>query len=108
MKIRFILLAIALAVLPLPSQAQIKVDMNNMTWLRYTPEQKTFVRYWMSGYYSAAANMPVLNYKRFQANSAKLAAFCGMNICRAARLLAAEIVRRHSQHDKAVLAIPRP
>jgi len=82
MKIKFILLAIALAALPLPSQAQIKVDMNNMTcgdWLGYTPEQQTFVRYWMSGYYSAAANMPVLNYKRFQANSAKLAAFCKKN-----------------------------
>lgn len=82
MKRKCILLAIALAALPLPSQAQLKVDMNNMTcgdWLGYTPEQQAFVRYWLSGYYSAAANMPLLNYKRFQANSAKVAAFCKKN-----------------------------
>jgi len=82
MKTRFILLAVALTALPLPSQAQVKVDMSNMTcgdWLGYTPEQQNFVRYWLSGYYSAAANMPVLNYKRLQANTAKLAAFCKKN-----------------------------
>jgi acid stress chaperone HdeB len=82
MKIKFVLLALALATLPLPSQAQVKVDMSNMTcgdWLGYTPEQQNFVRYWLSGYYSAAANMPVLNYKRLQANTAKLAAFCKKN-----------------------------
>ncbi len=82
MKIKFALLVLALATLPLPSQAQVKVDMSNMTcgdWLGYTPEQQNFVRYWLSGYYSAAANMPVLNYKRLQANTAKLAAFCKKN-----------------------------
>jgi uncharacterized membrane protein YjdF len=82
MKIKFILLAAVLATVPLPSQAQVKVDMSNMTcgdWLGYTPEQQNFVRYWLSGYYSAAANMPVLNYKRLQANTAKLAAYCKKN-----------------------------
>ncbi len=82
MKTKCILVALTLVAVPLPSQAQIKVDMNNMTcgdWLGYTPEQQNFVRYWMSGYYSAAANMPVLNLKRLQANTAKLAAYCKKN-----------------------------
>ncbi|MGB8044374.1 MAG: HdeA/HdeB family chaperone [Pseudolabrys sp.] len=63
----------------LPSAAQIRVDMNNMTcgnWLGYSPENREFVRYWMSGYYNAAANSNILNYDRLQNNSAKVAAYC--------------------------------
>ena len=63
----------------LPSSAQIRVDMNNMTcgnWLGYSPENREFVRYWMSGYYNAAANSNILNYDRLQNNSAKVAAYC--------------------------------
>ena len=62
-----------------PSVAQISVDMNQITcggWLGYSPEQRDFVRFWMSGYYNAAANSNVLNYDRFQANSAKVTAYC--------------------------------
>jgi len=47
--------------------AQISVDMNQITcegWLGYTPEQRDFVRFWMSGYYNAAANSNVLNDDR--------------------------------------------
>jgi len=53
-----------------PSVAQITVDMNQITcggWLGYSPEQRDFVRFWMSGYY-------VLNYDRFQSNSGKITA----------------------------------
>ena len=67
---------------PLPSAAQIRVDMNNMTcgnWLGYSPENREFVRYWMSGYYNAAANSSVLNYDRLQRNSAKVLAYCKKN-----------------------------
>jgi hypothetical protein len=63
----------------LPSVAQIRVDMNNMTcgnWLGYSPENREFVRFWMSGYYNAASNSNVLNYDRMQKNSAKVAAYC--------------------------------
>ncbi|MGA7013915.1 MAG: HdeA/HdeB family chaperone [Pseudolabrys sp.] len=63
----------------LPSSAQIRVDMNNMTcgnWLGYSPENREFVRYWMSGYYNAAANSNILNYDRLQNNSAKVAEYC--------------------------------
>jgi len=65
-----------------PSVAQISVDMNQITcggWLEYSPEQRDFVRFWMSGYYNAAANSNVLNYDRFQRNSAKIAAYCKKN-----------------------------
>lgn len=62
-----------------PSLAQINVDMNQITcggWLGYSPEQRDFVRFWMSGYYNAAANSNVLDYDRLQRNSAKVMAYC--------------------------------
>ena len=65
-----------------PSVAQISVDMNQITcegWLGYSPEQRDFVRFWMSGYYNAAANSSVLNYDRLQRNSAKVLAYCKKN-----------------------------
>jgi hypothetical protein len=65
-----------------PSIAQISVDMNQITcggWLGYNPEQRDFIRFWMSGYYNAAANSNVLNYDRFQNNSAKITAYCKKN-----------------------------
>ena len=71
--------AILLVAASLPSAAQFSVDMNNMTcgsWLGYSPENRDFVRFWMSGYYNAAANSNILNYDRSQKNSAKVAAYC--------------------------------
>lgn len=64
------------------SMAQITVDMNQVScgrWLGYNPEERDFVRFWMSGYYNAAANSSVLNYERFQKNSAKIVAYCKKN-----------------------------
>jgi acid stress chaperone HdeB len=61
------------------SMAQITVDMNQITcgrWLGYSPEDRDYVRFWMSGYYNAAANSSVLNYERFQKASAKITAYC--------------------------------
>ncbi len=63
----------------LQSAAQISVDMNQITcgsFIGYTPDVRDFVRFWMSGYYNAAANSNVLNYDRFQKNSAKVTAYC--------------------------------
>ena len=71
--------AILLIAGSLPSAAQIRVDMNNMTcgnWLGYSRENQDFVRFWMSGYYNAAANSKVMSYDRMQRNSAKVAAYC--------------------------------
>ncbi len=62
-----------------PSAAQISVDMNQITcgsFLGYSPDVRDFVRSWMSGYYNAAANNNVLNFDRFQKNSAKVTAYC--------------------------------
>jgi uncharacterized membrane protein YjdF len=64
------------------SVAQISVDMNQITcgrWLGYSADEREFVRFFMSGYYNAAANNNVLNYDRFQKNSAKVAAYCKKN-----------------------------
>jgi acid stress chaperone HdeB len=63
----------------LPSAAQVNVNMNDMTcrdWLGYSPESQNLVRFWMSGYYNAAANSNVLDYDRLQRNSAKVMAYC--------------------------------
>jgi hypothetical protein len=62
-----------------PSAAQFSVDMNQITcgsFLGYSPDIQDFVRFWMSGYYNAAANSNILNYDRFQSNSAKVTAYC--------------------------------
>jgi acid stress chaperone HdeB len=70
---------VVLAALSAPAGAQIKLDMNKVTcgdWLGYGPEERDFVRFFMSGYYSAAANSDVLDYNRLQKNSRKVMAFC--------------------------------
>jgi hypothetical protein len=64
------------------SMAQITVDMNQITcgsYLGYSQSDRDFVRFFMSGYYNAAANSNVLNYERFQKNSAKITAYCKKN-----------------------------
>ena len=66
----------------LPAGAQIVVDMNAVTcrdYLSYSPENQHFVRSWLSGYYNAAGNSNVLNYQRFQKNTARVTAFCKKN-----------------------------
>jgi hypothetical protein len=62
--------------------AQIAVDMNQIAcgqYLKYSQDDRDFIRFFMSGYYNAAANSNVLNYERFQKNSAKIAAYCKKN-----------------------------
>ena len=62
-----------------PGVAQISLDMNQITcrdFLSYTPENQELVRFWLSGYYNAAANSNVLNYDQMQKNSAKVLAHC--------------------------------
>jgi acid stress chaperone HdeB len=80
MKYSVLIIAATLSgVAALPTAAQVNVNMNQMTcrdWLGYSPESQNFVRYWMSGYYNAAANSNVLDYDRLQRNSAKVMAYC--------------------------------
>jgi acid stress chaperone HdeB len=80
MKCRALVVGVVLlAVASAPAAAQIKLDMNKVTcgdWLGYGPADRDFVRYFMSGYYNAAANNNVLDYNRLQKNSAKVMAYC--------------------------------
>src|SRR5579863_4050805 len=65
-----------------PATAQIKMDMNKITCkdlLAYSPTDRMFVQYWMSGYYNAAANSDVLDFNRLEANTAKVLAYCKKN-----------------------------
>ena len=71
--------AILIGAASAPAAAQIKLDMNKITcgdWLGYSPADRDFVRYFMSGYYNAAANNNVLDYDRLQKNSEKVTAYC--------------------------------
>jgi hypothetical protein len=71
--------AILIGATSAPAAAQIKLDMNKITcgdWLGYSPADRDFVRYFMSGYYNAAAKNNVLDYKRLEKNSAKVIAYC--------------------------------
>jgi hypothetical protein len=78
----FVVAATLLGAASLPSAAQVNLDMNQITckdWLGYNAESQDFVRYWMSGYYNAAANSNVLDYNRLQRNSTKVMAYCKKN-----------------------------
>ncbi len=83
MRRNILLIAAALlSAATVPAVAQLKMDMNKITCgdlLKYSAADRTFVQYWMSGYYSAAANSDVLDFKRLQANTARVFAFCKKN-----------------------------
>jgi hypothetical protein len=75
----FVVGGVLLAATSLPAASQIKLDMNKITcgdWLGYNQADRDFVRFFMSGYYSAAANNNVLDYNRLEKNSAKVMAYC--------------------------------
>ncbi len=76
MRYRALVVAVVLtAAASAPAAAQIKLDMNQITcgdWLGYGPADRDFVRFFMSGYYNAAANNNVLDYNRLQKNSAAI------------------------------------
>jgi hypothetical protein len=58
------------------------LDFNKITcrtWLAYGPADQEFVRYFMSGYYNAAASNSVLDYDRLQRNSSAVVAYCKKN-----------------------------
>jgi hypothetical protein len=79
------LLIIAAALLggaTLPAAAQIRMDMNKITcqdMLGYNATDRTFLQYWMSGYYNAAANSDILDFNRLETNTAKVLAYCKKN-----------------------------
>ncbi len=77
-----VIAATLLSAATMPAVAQIKMDMNKITCkdlLGYNSADQTFVQYWMSGYYNAAANSDVLDFNRLEANTAKVFAYCKKN-----------------------------
>src|SRR6476659_7291685 len=61
------------------------LDFNKITcgtWLGYGPQDQDFVRYFMSGYYNAAASNSVLDDDRRQRNSSAFLADCKKNKAR--------------------------
>jgi hypothetical protein len=58
------------------------LDFNKITcgtWLAYGPEDRSFVAYFMSGYYNANVGSTVLDYDRLQRNASAVAAYCKKN-----------------------------
>ena len=47
--------------------------------LGYNAADRTFLQYWMSGYYNAAASSDILDFKRLETNTAKVLAYCKKN-----------------------------
>jgi acid stress chaperone HdeB len=79
MRCRALIVVILIGAASSPAAAQIKLDMNKVTcgdWLGYSRADRDFVRYFMSGYYNAAAKNNVLDYNRLEKNSAKVMAYC--------------------------------
>jgi acid stress chaperone HdeB len=77
-----VIAAASLGAATLPAAAQIKMDMNKITcqdMLGYNAADRTFLQYWMSGYYNAAANSDILDFKRLETNTAKVLAYCKKN-----------------------------
>jgi HdeA/HdeB family len=75
----FVVGVVLLAAASPPASSQIRLDMNKITcgdWLGYNQADRDFVKFFMSGYYDAAANNNVLDYNRLQNNSKKVMAYC--------------------------------
>lgn len=83
MTFKTVSLAAALAVVTaLPVHAQIRLEMNKITcadFMRYSKPDQDFIRYWLSGYYSAAANNNVFDYDRNQKSVAAVGQYCKKN-----------------------------
>ena len=76
------LLVIAAALLgaaTLPAAAQIKMDMNKITcqdMLGYNTADRTFLQYWMSGWYSYQTSTPWIDFIQYRQNIANVKAWC--------------------------------
>jgi acid stress chaperone HdeB len=76
-----ILLAVAAfsTLATLPGSAQIRIEFNDIKcsdYMGYTPDQQRFIKFWISGYYNAAANRNTLDYNRLQANTQRVGDYC--------------------------------
>jgi len=63
--------AICIASAERPARAQVILDMSLLRCSDYVssdPERQELLAAWMSGYYNAAKNQPIVDLKRFQTN----------------------------------------
>ena len=67
---------------PVAAEDKMVVDMSKMTCGELTKlgfQDFAGITMWMSGYYNAAANSDVLDFKRLETNTAKVLAYCKKN-----------------------------
>jgi acid stress chaperone HdeB len=65
-----------------PASAQVILDMSLLgcsDYLSSDPERQELIAAWLSGYYNAAKNQPIVDLKRFRANKALVEKYCKKN-----------------------------
>jgi acid stress chaperone HdeB len=63
----------------MPAQAQVILDMSLITcgeYLKSDPERQELVAAWMSGYFNASRNQPMLSFERFEYNKKSVTNYC--------------------------------
>ena len=63
----------------LPAHAQVVLDMSLITcgqYLSYDPERQEMVAAWMSGYFNASRNQPMVSFDRFEYNKKIVTTYC--------------------------------
>lgn len=61
------------------AHAQVILDMSLITcqqYLGYDPERQDMVAAWMSGYFNASINQPVVSFERFEYNKRTVSDYC--------------------------------
>jgi acid stress chaperone HdeB len=79
--LRSIMLAAAVASFSfaLTAQAQVILDMSLITcgeYLKSDPERQEMVAAWMSGYFNASRNQPMISFERFEYNKKNVTNYC--------------------------------
>lgn len=62
-----------------PASAQLILDMSLLTCKDYMaadPERQELIAAWMSGYFNAAKNQPMVDLKRFETNKKLVTKYC--------------------------------
>jgi len=63
----------------LPAKAQVIVDMSLITCQQYfdsPPDQQKLIAWWMRGYFSAAKNLSVIDFRYVDYNTKVVTAYC--------------------------------
>jgi acid stress chaperone HdeB len=68
-----------MATLVLPARAQVIVDMSLITCQQYfdnPPDRQKLIAWWMRGYFSAAKNLSVVDFRYVEYNTKVVTAYC--------------------------------